>query len=136
MDLRDLRRDHEPGDLEQLVGAHLAVAEDPIGPGRIPEARVAVGRGGGLLAERVHEEVVLAREDGVEDAQSHGPVVRKRRRLLAGPQRVGGIAGLEHGQVPEPLPGARARADGPAAASLAGSVASRLTRRRETSSWP
>ena len=62
VDLGDLRGDHQPRDLEQLVGGHVAVADDLVGPRGVAQPGVGVGRGGGLRAERVDEQVVLARE--------------------------------------------------------------------------
>ena len=112
VDLGDLRRDHEPRHLEQLVVPDVAVAQDAVGPrrdARRPES--ASGGGGRLPPEGVHEEVVLAREDVVEEAEPDAPVVGEGRRLLAGPQRVDRIAGLEDGQIAQPISRRRARAE-------------------------
>ena len=110
VDLGDLRRDHEPRHLEQLVVPDVAIAQDAVGLPGMTEARVGVGGRRRLPPEGVHEEVVLAREDVVEEAEPDAPVVGEGRRLLAGPQGVDRIAGLEDGQIAQPIPRApRAR---------------------------
>src|SRR5712691_5392237 len=99
MDLGDLGRNHKPRDFEEFVLGDFPVRDRLARHRRIAQSTVDIRRLLDAATELVHEEVVLAGEQVVEEAQAYRPVVREGRRFLASPCGVDWIASLELGQV-------------------------------------
>src|SRR5215470_10327210 len=99
MDLRDLRCDDQPRDLEQFVGGDVSIADRYRWTRGIAQPAVGIGRKRGLLAERADEGIVLAREKVVIEAQAHRPVVGKRRGFLSGPLWIHRVGRGEQGKI-------------------------------------
>jgi hypothetical protein len=88
VDFRNLGRDDQPGDLEQLVWRDVSVADDVIGVDGISQATVAIGRASGLLPEFIDKNVVFPGKDVVVEAGPDAPVIWKGCGLLTGPLRI------------------------------------------------
>ena len=100
MDLGDLGGKDETGDFEKFLGAR----SPGIGSGaRVPPDRADPNRrwgpGRSFTVKFVDKQVVLAREDVMKKTQADVPIIRKSRRLLAGPLRILRIRLLQYRQI-------------------------------------
>ncbi len=85
VDLGDFSGYDQARDLEQFVGRDVLVRDDLIRLGWIAQAGIAFRVGYGMMPERVDKDIMLAREDVVEEAEPDVPVVGEGDGFLPRP---------------------------------------------------
>ena len=87
MDVRDLGRDDEVRDLEQLVVAHVLVADYSVRTHRVVQARTGLGVAFAWARKALTTALCSRAKNRVMKTQADAPVVRESGGFLAGPLR-------------------------------------------------